>query len=157
MPGLRNKLPPWLPAAALAFFGGMLTYGLASGLVTGSLQSDMAAIQAQGFERGYAQALAESPSLQSEEAVINIISSAVFMGNMEVEVKAIARNTNAIDFTYGLKGGKRSHVTALSVGNAIADQFGNYLYVIRNVSVSANLQRATVEVTRISLPEPTRQ
>ena len=147
-----NRTPGWLPISAIAFCGGMLVYAVLSGVLTGSRQEALAASEAAGFEAGYAQARAEGPRLDSEERIIHIIASAVFMGNMEVELKAIARNSNAIDFTYGEKGGKRNHVPALRVGDSIAERLGNNLYVIRNVSVSANLQRATVEVTRVSAP-----
>lgn len=148
MSTVQKRYPAWLPPAALAFIGGLLVYGL----VLGTSEAELDALRAAGIEEGYARALAESPSLAIEQKVIHIISSAVFMDNMEVDVKAIARTSNAIDFTYGEKGGKRSHEPALRVGDAIAERLGNNLYVIKNVSVSANLQRATIEVTRIGLP-----
>lgn len=146
----QSRYPAWLLPAVLAFIGGMLVYGV----VLDTRETELEASRAAGFEEGYARALAESPTLDVEEKVIHIISSAVFMDNMEVDVKAIARTSNAIDFTYGEKGGKRSHEPALRVGDAIAERLGNNLYVIKNVSVSANLQRATIEVTRIGLPDP---
>ena len=68
-----------------------------------------------------------------------------------MELKAVAQLTNAIEFNYGEKGAEREHVTALNPGDAIARRIGDHLYVIKNVSVSANLERATVQVTRIAV------
>jgi len=152
MQGNFRKYPQWLPAATLGFITGALAFGLASGVLTGTVQDDIARSEQLGFDAGYAAALEQSPAVEVQETAINIISSAIFMGNLEVEIKAISRQNNAIEFTYGEKGGERFRVPGLHVGDAIAHRMGNNLYTIKNVSVSANLQRATVEVTRIKFP-----
>lgn len=142
----------WLPMAGCGFIAGVIVFGLVSGQFTGSRKSEIEQSRQQGYAAGYSAAQAESPTVDIEEHAIHIISNAVFMENMEVELKAIARLTNAIEFTYGEKGGHREHVSALDPGDAIAQRIGNNLYVIKNLSVSANLQRATIQVTRIALP-----
>lgn len=142
----------WLPMAGCGFIAGVVAFGLVSGKFTGSRSEQIEQSRQRGYESGYSAARAESPAVEIEEHGIHIISNAVFMGNMEVELKDIARLTNAIEFTYGEKGGHREHVSALDPGDAIAQRIGNNLYVIKNLSVSANLQRATIQVTRIALP-----
>lgn len=148
----HRNFPEWLPAAAAGFVAGAVLFGLTSGVFTGSVQDDIDQSRRIGFDAGYATAQLQSPAVTVEETSINIISSAIFMGSLEVEIKAISRLNNAIDFTYGEKGGERFRIPALHVGDAIAHRMGNNLYTIKNVSVSANLQRATVEVTRIQFP-----
>lgn len=150
----NRNFPEWLPAAAAGFVAGLVMFGLTSGVFTGEVRDDIDQSRQLGFDDGYATAQQESPAVTVEETSINIISSAIFMGSLEVEIKAISRLNNAIDFTYGEKGGERFRVPALHVGDAIAHRMGTNLYTIKNVSVSANLQRATVEVTRIKFPAP---
>lgn len=139
---------------ASGFIAGVIVLGFGSGLFTGAVQQGIERSRALGYEAGYAAASAESPAVTIEENDIHIISNAVFMESMEVELKAVAQLTNAIEFTYGEKGGERERVSALHPGDAIARRIGNKLYVIKNVAVSANLQRATVQVTQITLPPP---
>ncbi|MFM1896317.1 MAG: hypothetical protein RLZZ385_1391 [Pseudomonadota bacterium] len=156
-----NRLPTniqlWLPLGLLAFLGGMVTFGLVSGEMTGRAEAEINARMEQsfqsGFEQGYARGVAESPSISSEQATLNIISGQTFLNRLEIELKAIARATNAIDFTYGEVGLERHRESSLAVGEALAYQAGNLLYVIQNESVSANLQRATISVTRITIPQ----
>ncbi len=135
--------------AVIGIITGVLGFGLLSGTFTGSASDQIELAKQQGYTAGYTSAQAEAPAMEVQESVIHIISSAVFMENMEVELKGIARSTNAIEFTYGEKGGERERVAALHPGDAIARRFGNNLYVIKSVSVAANLQYATIEVTRI--------
>jgi len=66
-------------------------------------------------------------------------------------LKSISAQTNAIEFIYGEIGRERFRVPALNVGDAVARELGNTLYIIKNLSVAANLQRATLEVIRIRL------
>ena len=155
-----NQLPTnirlWLPLGLLAFLGGLLTFGLVSGHLTGQLEARtnqrLQESFQQGFEQGYARAVDELPSLESEQATLNIISGQTFLNRLEIELKAITRATNAIDFTYGEVGLERHRQPALAVGEAIAYEVGQMLYVVQNLSVSANLQRATIKVTRITVP-----
>lgn len=140
--------------AVTGFGVGVITVGLIAALILGASPDAIELGRQEGYDAGYAAARAEGPAVDTQENAIHIISSAVFMENMEVELKAVARLTNAIEFTYGEKGGERERVSALHPGDAIARRFGNNLYVIKNVSVSADLQRATIAVTRIRLPQP---
>lgn len=152
MPNISSKKLSLILPATIGFVAGIGFLGLLTGLFTGGIQESMEASRQSGYDSGYAAAKAESPVVETERAEIRIISNAVFMGTMEVELKAITRLSNAIDFTYGEKGRERQRMAALNPGSAIAQQIGDTLYVIKNVSVAANLQRATVEVTRIRLP-----
>lgn len=133
------------------FITGVVAFGFFSGQFTGSTRKQTEQARNAGYEAGYAAAIAERPALLVEEHAIRVFSNAIFMENLEVELKAVAQLTNAIEFNYGEKGAEREHVTALDPGDAIARRIGDYLYVIKNVSVSANLERATVQVTRIAV------
>lgn len=134
------------------FIAGVIVFGIASGQFTGATGKRTEQARNAGYEAGYAAAIADRPALLVEENAIRVFANAVFMENFEVELKAVAQLTNAIEFNYGEKGAEREHVSALDPGDAIARRIGNYLYVIKNVSVSANLERATVQVTRIAVP-----
>src|SRR5680860_466516 len=101
-----TKFPDWLPAAALGFFAGAVAFGLASGVLTGTVRDDIERSKQLGYDVGYAAAREESPAVEVQETAINIISSAIFMSSLEVEIKAISRLNNAIEFTYGEKGGE---------------------------------------------------
>ena len=148
---LPDSSPP-IPLLIGGFIAGVIVVGIASGVFTGAAGQRTEQARSTGYEAGYAAALAERPALLVEDHAIRVFSNAIFMENLEVELKAVAQLTNAIDFNYGEKGAEREQVSALNPGDAIARRIGDYLYVIKNVSVSANLERATVQVTRITLP-----
>ena len=151
-----TNLQLWLPLGLLLFLGGMLTFGLVSGQLTGQQQEEqMEAVSAafqRGREQGYSQGVLDSPQLEVEQADINIVSAQTYFSTLQIELKSISRNTNAIDFVYGEPGRARHREPALDVGGTIALRTENRWYLIHHKSVSANLQRATVEVTRITLP-----
>lgn len=133
------------------FVAGVVVFGFVSGQFTGSALQRTEQARSAGYEAGYAAAVAKRPALMVEEHAIRVFANAIFMENLEVELKAVAQLTNAIDFNYGEKGAERVHVLALDPGDAIARRIGDYLYVIKNVAVSANLECTTVEVTRIAM------
>ena len=151
-----NKLPGnirlWLPLSVIAFICGMLTFGVISGHLTGAVEAELEQSKESGYTQGYAQGVADSPTVQSQTETINIISGGTFVDSLEIELKAISRASNGIDFTYGEVGRNRQRVSSLNVGDAIAYRAGHNLYVIKNVSVSANLQRSTIEVIRVVIP-----
>ena len=156
MPPSPRSLHSWLPLGLLVFLAGMLTFSAASGLLTGRLEREQAAARESAFtagqEAGYAQGRQEGAAVAVQQADINLFAAQTFFEVLQVELKAISRNTNAIDFVYGEHSRARHREPALDVGNAIAFRADNRWYIIKHQAVSANLQRATVEVTRLTLP-----
>ena len=156
MSRLPNTLKTWMPLSLLAFLAGMLTFSAASGLLTGRLEREQAEARemafAAGQEAGYTQGRLDGAAVAVEQADINLFAAQTFFDVLQVELKAISRNTNAIDFVYGEHSRARHREPALDVGNAIAFRADNRWYIIRHQAVAANLQRASIEVTRLTLP-----
>jgi len=143
----------WPVICLCSFLGGALVFALTVGASSGDRAAELEQVYQTAYDFGYAEALQNSASLAVEEQAIGILSNATYFGSLEVAVKDISRQSNAIDLTYGEVGRARFRVPALGVGAATAHRFGNTLYVIKHVSVFANLRKATLEVTKITIPD----
>lgn len=145
----------WLLSCLCSFVAGGLLVALLSSLFSLSpddRSSELARANQLAHDQGYAEALEHSPQVAVEQNAIGILSNATFFDSIEVEVKGISRQSNAVELTYGEVGRDRFRIPSLRVGEAMAHRFGNTWYVIKHVSVFANLRKATLEVTKVSIP-----
>ncbi len=133
-------------------FGAFLVGLVVSALVfTWQDESRAANNYRSGFDDGFIAARNASAGVHREQSTISLLAADTLTESLEVELKSISAQTNAIEFIYGEIGRERFRVPALNVGDAVARELGNTLYIIKNLSVAANLQRATLEVIRIRL------